>query len=82
MAISAVGTLPPSVNRASKIGTELTNVLEVQAKEMRRRRLQRAEEQSQKAPIKMLFPMVGCMLPPTFMLLLGPAAVNLLVVHH
>ena len=71
-----------SVIRASKMGTELTNVLEIQSKEMRHRRLSRAEEASQRAPIKMMFPMVGCMLPPTFLMLLGPAVVKLVFNAH
>jgi tight adherence protein C len=53
-------------------------VLRVQSHESRDRRKQRAEEQAMKAPIKMLFPLVLFIFPSLFIVLLGPAAIQVI----
>jgi len=68
-----------SIIQSEQLGVGIANVLRIQSEEMRRRRRMRAEEQGQKAPLKMLFPMVGCIFPTLFVVLLGPGA--LLVAH-
>ena len=64
-----------AVVQSEELGVGIANVLRIQSEEIRRRRRQRAEEQGQKAPLKMLFPMIGCIFPTLFIVLLGPAAV-------
>jgi tight adherence protein C len=70
-----------ALTQSSKLGTSLGQLLRVQSEKVRRNRRARAQERAQKAPVKMLFPMVGCIFPTIFAVLLGPAAVNLVVNH-
>ena len=53
----------------------ISKVLQVQSEQLRIERRQRAEEQAAKAPIKMLFPLVGCIFPSLFIVILGPAII-------
>ena len=66
-----------AVVQAESMGTSIANVLRVQAEQMRIRRRQRAEQQAQAAPIKMMFPLVFCIFPTLFIVILGPAAMSL-----
>ena len=67
-----------AVIQSEQLGVGIANVLRIQSEEMRRRRRQRAEEQGQKAPLKMLFPMIGCIFPTLFIVLLGPAVLSVM----
>jgi tight adherence protein C len=62
-----------AIVQAEQLGVPIAKVLQVQSEQMRIERRQRAEEMAQKAPIKMLFPLVGCIFPSLFIVLLGPA---------
>ena len=62
-----------SIIQADQLGVSITQVLRVQSQQMRVKRRQRAEELAQKAPIKMLFPMVFLIFPAMYVIILGPA---------
>ncbi len=66
-----------AIVQADQLGVSITQVLRVQSKQMRMRRRQRAEEKAQKAPIKLLFPMVFFIFPALYVVLLGPAIPSL-----
>lgn len=66
-----------AVVQAEQMGTSISTVLRVQCDQMRMRRRQRAEETAHQAPVKMTFPLVLCILPTLFLIILGPAAITL-----
>jgi tight adherence protein C len=67
-------TFVSSVIQADQLGVAITHVLRIQSEAMRVRRRQRAEALAQKAPLKMLFPMVFLIFPALYVVILGPAA--------
>ncbi len=69
-----------SIVQADMFGVSIAQVLRAQVGEMRLRRRQRAEEAAQRAPVKMVFPLVLCILPCTLIVILGPAAIRIGVV--
>jgi tight adherence protein C len=66
-----------SVIQADTYGLAIADVLRVQAAEMRLRRRQHAEEKAMKVPVKVLFPLVFCILPVLFIVLLTPAVIGI-----
>ena len=64
--------------QADAFGIPISSVLRVQTKEMRVKRSQRAEEAAQRVPIKILLPVIFCILPCLFIIILGPAVIQIL----
>jgi tight adherence protein C len=62
--------------QADAFGIPIANVLRVQARELRTKRSQRAEELAQKVPVKILFPLIFCIMPSLFIIVMGPAAIS------
>ena len=56
------------------MGTSLGKVLRILSTQMRIERTQRAEKLANEAPVKLLFPLIGCIFPTIFIMLFGPIA--------
>ncbi|MGI8829260.1 MAG: type II secretion system F family protein, partial [Candidatus Limnocylindria bacterium] len=67
-----------AIVQAETLGVPIAKVLQIQSQQLRIVRRQRAEEAAAKAPIKMLFPMVGCIFPTIFIVILGPAVITVM----
>lgn len=66
-----------AIRQADQFGISVSSVLRNQADDMRIVRRQIAQEKAQKAPVKMLVPMVFCIFPPMFIVVIGPAGLSL-----
>ena len=67
-----------SIVQADQYGIAIANVLRTQAKEMRVKRRQKAEEHAMKIPVKMLFPLIITILPALFIVILGPTVLKII----
>jgi tight adherence protein C len=75
--VPEVTTFVNAVIQAEQLGTSLGRVLRAQAMTLRVRRRQRAEEMARKAPVKLVFPLVLCIMPSFFIVTIGPVFVRL-----
>ena len=76
--VDDVSTFISSLIQADQLGVSIANVLRVQSDQVREKRSQRAEEKAQKAPVKMLIPLVFFIFPAIFVVLLGPAVIQIM----
>jgi tight adherence protein C len=65
-----------AVLQSERYGVPIAQILRVQSSEMREKRRQRAEEQAMKVPVKIVMPLILCILPALFIVLMGPAAIR------
>ena len=75
--VQPLSTFIGAIIQAEQLGVSISKVLQVQSEQLRIERRQRAEEMAAKAPIKMLFPLVGCIFPSLFVVILGPAIISI-----
>jgi tight adherence protein C len=73
-----LGSFTRAIIQSDQLGMSLGRILRSQAEDTRNRRQTEAEEKAMKAPIKMLFPTVLFIFPAMFLVILGPAVINLL----
>ena len=66
-----------AIVQADAYGVSIADVLRTQAQEMRLKRRQRAEEKAMQIPVKVIFPLILCILPVLFIVLLGPAVMDI-----
>jgi tight adherence protein C len=62
-----------AVIQSEQMGVGVAKILRLQSDEMRRKRRQRAQEKAAQASLKMMLPMVGCIFPTIWIVLIGPA---------
>ena len=78
MDVNDVSAFVAAILQAEHLGVSIGKVLRIQSEQMRIRRRQRAEEKAHQAPIKMLFPLVFLVFPSMFIVLLGPAVLQIM----
>jgi tight adherence protein C len=63
-----------AIIQSEQLGSGVSKILRIQSDEMRLKRLVTAQERGARASLKMLLPMLGCIFPTLWVILLGPAA--------
>jgi tight adherence protein C len=77
MDVPDVTSFVAAIIQADQLGVAISRVLKIQAEQMRIKRRQRAQEKANQAPIKMMIPMVLLIFPSIYLVILGPATVQL-----
>jgi tight adherence protein C len=76
--VGELSSLAAILAQSDRLGTSIAQALRVQAESMRTRRRQQAEEQAAKTAVKIVFPLVFCIFPALFVVVLGPAVMTVL----
>jgi tight adherence protein C len=76
--VPEIRTFVTALVQADRLGLAIGSVLREQSVQMRLIRRQRAEEKAQKVPIKILFPMMLCIFPALFIVIIGPGAIQMI----
>ena len=76
--IPELKTFIGALAQATQLGIPMNNIMKVQSETLRETRKQMAREKGQKAPVKMLLPMVGLIFPVLFIVILGPVVINIM----
>jgi tight adherence protein C len=79
--LAEMSSFVAAIIQSEQLGVSMAKVLRIQSEQMRTRRRQYAEELAHQAPIKMLLPMVGFIFPSIFIVLMTPAAIQIMRVN-
>ena len=74
--VEEINSFQTVMNQSIRYGTSISDALEVYAKEMRHKRIMRAEELASQMPVKMSLAMVAFLLPTLFLIFMGPVAIR------
>ncbi len=75
--VSDLRLVVSAILQSSKYGLPLSNVLRIQTIELRDKRWARAQERAMKIPVKVLLPLIFCILPTLFLVIVGPAVIRI-----
>ncbi len=78
MDVPDVNSFTAAIIQADQLGVSMSTILRVQSDQMRTKRRQRAQEKAQQAPVKMMIPMVLLIFPSIWIVLLGPAVLQVM----
>ena len=76
--VPEIKTFVSALVQADRLGLPIAVVLREQTKEMRIARRQRAEEKAQKVTVKILFPLLLCIFPALFIVIIGPGVIRII----
>ena len=76
--VTEIRTFVTALVQADRLGLPIGSVLREESVQMRLVRRQRAEEKAQKVPVKILFPMLLCIFPALFIVIIGPGAIRMI----